>query len=266
MMPFRPGDRRVAVVATPPGGSIVEAAGDGAHYHEPRIPRSAGPPETTPMSRWTSALILSALPALAAVACSTTKGESTWSKNYDLSKLHAIAVVDGNNPTFAVTTRQQLVDTFQYEFMKRGWNVIERSNIEKAMDEMDFENKDVTSETDRKKLGHVLNVQALAVINIAKAGDDLSLTAKMMDVETGELIWMASGEGAVNSGMSTWTGALAGAALGAVVGNNTGSGSAGGGAVIGGVLGATAGAALSPAETENAKKLVNKVCEGIPVR
>jgi hypothetical protein len=216
------------------------------------------------MSRWTSALILLALPALA--ACSTTKGESVLNKYYDLTKVHAIAVVDGNNPTFAVTTRQQLVDTFQFEFMKRGWNVIERSNIEKAMDEMDFENKDVTSDVERKKLGHVLNVQALTVVNIARAGDDLSLTVKMMDVETGELIWQGSGEGAVNSGMSTWTGALAGAALGAVVGNNTGSGSAGGGAVIGGVLGGTAGAALSPAETENAKKVVLKVCEEIPVR
>ena len=216
------------------------------------------------MSRWTSALILLTLPALA--ACSTTKGESVLNKYYDLTKVHAIAVVDGNNPTFAVTTRQQLVDTFQFEFMKRGWNVIERSNIEKAMDEMDFENKDVTSDVERKKLGHVLNVQALTVVNIARAGDDLSLTVKMMDVETGELIWQGSGEGAVNSGMSTWTGALAGAALGAVVGNNTGSGSAGGGAVIGGVLGGTAGAALSPAETENAKKVVLKVCEEIPVR
>ena len=174
--------------------------------------------------------------------------------------------MDGNNPTFAVTTRQQLVDTFQFEFMKRGWNVIERSNIEKAMDEMDFENKDITAAADRKQLGHVLNVQALTVINIAKAGDDLSMTVKMMDVETGELIWQGSGEGAVNSGMSTWAGALTGAAVGAVVGNNTGSGSAGAGAAIGGVLGGTAGYALSPSETENAKKLVSKVCEGIPVR
>ena len=216
------------------------------------------------MMRWTFALLLLALPALA--ACSTTKGESVINKNYDLTRLHAIAIVDGNNPTFAVTTRQQLVDTFQFEFMKRGWNVIERSNIEKAMDEMDFENKDITSPADRKKLGSVLNVQALTVINIAKAGDDLSMTAKMMDVETGELIWQGSGEGAVNSGVSTWAGALTGAAVGAVVGNNTGSGSAGAGAVIGGVLGGTAGYALSPSETENAKKLVAKVCEGIPVR
>lgn len=216
------------------------------------------------MTRWTSALILSALPVLA--ACSSTKGESVLAKNYDLNKIHAIAVVDGNNPTFAVVTRQQLVDTFQFEFMKRGWNVIERSNIEKAIDEMDFENKDVTSETERKKLGHVLNVQALTVVNIAKAGDDLSLTVKMMDVETGELIWQGSGEGAVNSGMSTWAGALTGAAVGAVVGHNTGSGSTGAGAVIGGVLGGTVGTALTPAETENAKKVVVKVCEGIPVR
>jgi hypothetical protein len=227
-------------------------------------PRSAAPPEDTPMSRWTVALTLLALPSL--VACASTKGESTWSKTYDVNRLHAIAIVDGNNPTFNVTTRQALVDTFQMEFFKRGWNVIERSNIEKALDEMDFQNKDITAEADRKKLGHILNVQALTVVNIAKAGDELALTVKMMDVETGELIWMGSGEGDVSQGMSTWAGALTGAAVGAVVGNNTGSGSAGAGAVIGGVLGGTVGAAMTPSETENAKEVVRKVCEDIPLR
>jgi len=216
------------------------------------------------MSRWTLALACLALPAL--TACASTKAESYWSKSYDLSKVKVIAIVDGNNPTFNATTRQALVDTFQMEFFKRGWNVVERSNIEKAIDELDFENKDITAEADRKKLGSVLNVQALVLVNVSKAGDDLALTAKMMDVATGELIWTGSGEGNVNRGMSTWTGALAGAAVGAVVGNNTGSGSAGGGALIGGVLGGTVGAALSPSETENAKELVSKVCADIPLR
>ena len=217
------------------------------------------------MSRWITALTLLALPALC--ACASTKGESVFNKNYDLGRIHAIAIVDGNNPTFAVTTRQTLVDTFQYEFMKRGWNVIERSNIEKAIDEMDFQNKDVTSETDRKQLGHVLNVQAITVVNIAKAGDDLSLTAKMIDVETGELIWQGSGEGEVSTGLSAFTGALVGAGVGAVAGHNVGSGgNAGAGAVIGGLAGGAVGAALTPAETENAKKVVVKVCEAIPLR
>lgn len=221
------------------------------------------------MSRSIAALTLLSLASLGAGlgACASTKGESVFSKNYDLSKVHAIAVVDGNNPTFAVTTRQALVDTFQYEFMKRGWNVIERSNIEKAIDELDFQGKDITAPEGRKKLGSVLNVQALTVINIAKSGDDLSLTAKMMDVETGEVIWMGSGEGAVSTGLSAFTGALIGAGVGAVAGNNIGSGgNAGAGAVIGGLAGAGAGAALTPAETENAKKVVMKVCEHIPLR
>jgi hypothetical protein len=215
------------------------------------------------MSRWTAALTLLALPGL--VACSSTKGESVWSKAYDMNKIHAIAIVDGNNPTFAVTTRQALVDTFQFEFMKRGWTVIERSNIEKALDEIDFENKDITSADGRKQLGSVLNVQALTVINIARAGDDMSLTAKMLDVETGELIWHASGEGSVSSAMGAFTGALVGAGVGAVAGHNMGD-NAGVGAVVGGLAGGAIGVALTPAETENAKKLVLDMCKDIPVR
>jgi hypothetical protein len=217
------------------------------------------------MARWTLALALPliVLPGLA--GCSSTQGESYLKPGYDLTKLQRIAVVDGNNTYFDAPTRQTLVDTFQMEFIKRGWNVIERSNIDKAMDEMDFQNKEITSEVDRKQLGAVLNVQALTIVNVGATGDELSLTVKMVDVETGEVVWMANGGGSVNSGLSTFAGALTGVAIGAVAGKNMGD-NAGVGAVAGGLAGGGIGAAMAPSEMENAKKVVKKVCEDIPVR
>ena len=217
------------------------------------------------MSRRTLVLGLALALAPALAACSSTKGEAYLKPGYDLSKLQRIAVVDGNNPTFNPTTRQALVDTFQLEFLKRGWNVVERTNIEKALDEMGFQNKDITAAEDRKQLGHVLNVQAITIVNVASTGDEVSLTAKMIEVDTGELIWMGSGEGSVNSGMSTFAGALTGIAVGAVAGKNMGD-NAGVGAVAGGLAGGAIGAAMSPSEMENAKDLVKTVCEQVPVK
>jgi hypothetical protein len=206
-------------------------------------------------------LMLSLLPAL--VACSTTSGESVFNANYDLNRVQRVAIVDGGTATYKVETRQALIDTFQMEFMRQGWSIVERVNIERAFDEIDFQNRDITTEAGRKQLGSVLNVQALTIINIGRTGDDLSLTAKMVDVETGELIWSASGEGAVNSGLSTTAGVLGGVIVGGAIGHNSGD-NAGAGAVLGGIAGGAVGNSLAPSQMENAKKVVRKVCETLP--
>ena len=213
------------------------------------------------MLRPTRTLVLALLPAFA--ACSTTSGESVFNSNYDMQRVQRVAIVDGGTTTYKLETRQALIDSFQMEFMRQGWSVVERVNIERAFDEIAFQNQDITSEAGRKQLGSVLNVQALTIINIGQSGKDLSLTAKMVDVETGELIWSASGEGSVNSGLSTTAGVLGGAIVGAAIGHNSGD-NAGIGAVVGGVAGGAVGNSLAPSQLENAKLVVRKVCETLP--
>ena len=211
------------------------------------------------------ALGLILLVAALAPACSSVKGESYFSKTYDLASVQRMAVVDGNNPTYKAETRQTLVDGVQFEFFKKGWNVIERANIQKGIDELNFQNADLTSQSDRKKLGEILNVQALTIVNVGSQDDLTVITAKMFDIQTGELIWMGTGEGELNKGLGTVMGAAAGAVAGAVIGNQIGgNGTAGG--VIGGVAGGAIGNSMSQSQLENAKDIVRKVCESIPPR
>jgi hypothetical protein len=219
--------------------------------------------EITTMNRLLPPTLL--LVALGLLGCSSTKGEGYVNPNFELSRIGRVAVVDGNNPAFKPQTRQTLLDSFQLEFMKRGWNVIERANIQNALDEMDFQGTDITSQANVKKIGSVLNVDAIVVVNIGTAGDDLSIMAKMVEVETGELAWMGSGEGSVNEGLSTAAGVLGGAIVGAAIGHNTGD-HAGTGAVVGGIAGGAVGNSLAPSQMENAKKVVSVVCESLPRR
>ncbi len=215
---------------------------------------------------------MSKLPALflAAVllpACASTKGESFTKAGFDPLTVERLAVVDGNNPTFKPETRQILVDTAQMEFLRRGWNLVERANIQKAIDELNFQNSDLAAPDQRKQLGKVLNVDALTFVNIGGKTDEMSITIKMIDVETGELLWMGSGDGSLNTALSTVTGVLIGAAVGAAAGNDMGSGdNAGAGAAIGGIAGGVIGHSLTPSALENAKDLVKTVCETMPKR
>ena len=199
-------------------------------------------------------------------ACASTKGESYTKVGFDPLSVKRTAVVDGNNPTYKVETRQTLVDSVQMEFLKRGWPVVERSNIQKALDEVKFQNGEITSPEDRQKVGEVLNVDALTFVNIGGTSEDMTVTIKMIDVATGEVLWMGTGEASLNSTMSVITGAVVGAAAGAVVGNQVGSGHGGTGAAIGGVIGGAAGYGLTPSMLENAKDLVKDICENVPKR
>jgi hypothetical protein len=102
---------------------------------------------------------------------------------------------------------------------------------------------------------------------VAENGEDISMTAKMVDVQTGALLWAGEGTGSLKSGLSTFGGALLGAGAGAVVGSAIGKT---GGAVIGGVAGAlaggTAGAALEQDMAKLLRSVIEKTCKGLPVR
>lgn len=197
-------------------------------------------------------------------ACASTKGESYTKAGFDPNSITRTAVVDGNNPTYKIETRQTLVDTVQMEFLKRGWPVVERSNIQKALDEVKFQNGEITSPADRQKVGEILNVDALTFVNIGGTNEDMSVTIKMIDVESGELLWMGSGDSDLGQGMSTLTGALVGATVGAVAGNQMGSSAIGAG--VGGIAGGAIGAGLTPSALENAKDLVKDICKDVPKR
>lgn len=192
-------------------------------------------------------------------ACATAKGTSYINTNYDLGRVDRIAVVDGNNPSYRPEIRQSLIDSFQLQFLKRGWNPVDRSNIQQAIDEMDFQGSDITASTNVRKIGSILNVSAVVIINIGSVGNEISISAKMLDVETGEIIWQGEGDGDIKAGTSGLLGALGGAAIGAVIGDSEG-------AIAGAIGGAALGTFLTPSELENAKKVVAAVCEMIPQR
>ena len=53
---------------------------------------------------------------------------------------------------------------------------------------------------------------------MAESGEDISMTAKMVDVQTGTLLWAGEGTGSLKSGLSTLGGALLGAGAGVALG------------------------------------------------
>ena len=208
-----------------------------------------------------SIAILLAVVALTAAGCAT--GESYFRVGYDFSQIDKVAVVDVFGGVTSDSARNQISDFFVMELLKKGYAPIERAHVQALLKEQEFQASEITSPKGVAKAGKILNVPTIIVVNIPKFSEEISITAKMVDVEDGSILWMGSGSGRTGRTLGTIVGVTAGAVAGAVV---AGEGNEAAGAIAGGVLGGVAGQALSPQQARETQKIIKKLCQSLPLR
>jgi len=206
------------------------------------------------------------LVALAAAGCASSHGESYAATGYDFSNLDKVAIVDVTGKVSGDGVKNQISNMFVMELMKKGYTVVERSQVKAILKEQEFQASDLASEQGAAKAGQILNVPAVMLIDIPKYGSEkMSMSAKLIDVQTAAILWIGSGDGSTGKTAATVLGAVGGAALGAVVGgHDTGDRVIGG--VIGGVAGGVAGNMLSPDQAKQVRKVVAAVAKSLPPR
>jgi hypothetical protein len=159
--------------------------------------------------------------------------------------------------------KNQIGDFFVMELLKKGYAPVERAQVQSLLNEQDFQASDITSSEGVAKVGEILNVPAVLIINIPNYDEEMSMTVKMVDVEDGSILWMGSGSGSTGRLLGTIVGGTVGAVAGGAI---AGEGNEVVGAVAGGVLGGVAGQAMSPQEATKAQEIVKKLCRSLPNR
>jgi hypothetical protein len=205
------------------------------------------------------------LAALIVGGCASGKGESYSRVGFNFAELDKVAILEVSGAISGDAAKNQVGTFFEMELIKRGYTPVERSKVQALLKEQEFQASDITSSEGAAKAGNILNVPAVMLISIPKYKEEMTITAKMIDVEDGGILWIGNGSGSTGKTFSTILGAAAGAAAGAVVAGGDSSDRVAGG-VIGGVLGGVAGQALSPQQAEQAQKIIKKVCESLPYR
>lgn len=202
---------------------------------------------------------------LLVAGCATSEGESYATAGYDFSGLDKVAIVDVTGRVYGDAVKNQISNLFTMELIKRGYAVIERSQIQAVLKEQEFQASDITTNEGAARAGAVLNVPAVMLIDIPKYKEKMEMSAKLIDVEDGTILWIGTGSGSTGKTLSTIVGAGVGAAAGAVIAGGDSSDRVLGG-VLGGVAGGVAGNALSPDQEKQVKKIVKKVCDSLPPR
>jgi hypothetical protein len=209
--------------------------------------------------RYAAALSVGVL--MAAVGC--VSGQGWVSPAFDSSPIQRVAVVDVEGGLPGLGARNAIGDYFAMEFTKRGYTMVDRSQVAALLAEQDFQRSDMTSSEGAARAGRILNVDAVVVVNVAEFGQRITLTAKMLDAEGGAVLWIASASASTGKVLATATGAAVGAAAGATVGHGSGRVLAG---TAGAALGGIAGYSLSPGELRATEKAVARACKFLPYR
>ncbi|MHC4580248.1 MAG: hypothetical protein ACYS14_02250 [Planctomycetota bacterium] len=203
------------------------------------------------------------LTAVVAGGCASSKGESYSLVGFNFAELDRVAILEVTGQVRGETVKNQIGTFFEMELMKRGYSPIERSQVKVLLKEQEFQASDITSNAGAAAAGRVLNVPAVLLVNIPKYKEEMSMTAKLVNVEDARILWIGSGSGTTGKTFATILGAAAGAAAGVAV---AGEDDQLVGGIAGGILGGVAGQALSPQQEEHVKKVIAKVCDSMPAR
>ena len=207
-----------------------------------------------------TAFCILTLAILLAAGCASGTGYVKRDHDFEQARRVAVVKVTGKVPSEAA--RVQLMDFFNMELLKKGFSPIERNQIREVLEEQEFQRGDITRPENAAEVGRILNVDSVAILNVPQFGEKISMTAKMVDVEDGTLLWMGEGSGSTGRTVATITGGLIGAGAGVWAGGDSTGKTIGG--IAGGLAGGLAGRTLSPQEASTARAIIADMCEGLP--
>ncbi len=205
--------------------------------------------------------------ALVITACASVSGSGQYNQTYDFNLIERTAVVSVEG-IGGDAARDQIASMFNQALLGLGFSPIERSQINAVLEEQDFSRSAVTSASGAAQAGRILNVDSVILINLPEFGDTMSMSAQMIDVEDGTILWSASGSARTGADMTRRAGMLLGAIGGGIIGAEVGGDSTG--TVVGGVGGAMGGdilgEALSRQRQEQAAVLIDQLTQSLPMR
>ena len=191
--------------------------------------------------------------------CSSGRAESYSRAGYNFSMIDKVAIVAVEGAVKSELAKNQIADLFAMEFLKKGYAPLEQARVRALLEEQEFQASELTTEAGAAEAGKILNVPAVLIISIPHFGDEIAMTAKLVDIQDGTILWLGTGSGKTGGFLGLGSLWGAGAAAGSEENELFGG-------LASGMLGSVAGYALSPQETERAQRIIKRMCRTLPSR
>ncbi|MFB0524802.1 MAG: hypothetical protein ACETVZ_04635 [Phycisphaerae bacterium] len=189
-------------------------------------------------------------------------GGSSYRVGYDFSQVDKVAIVAVEGAVRNEPAKNQIAKFFAMELLKKGYAPVGRAQVKTLLREQEFLSIDPTTGEGATQAGQILKVPVVLLVSIPYFGEQISMTAVMLDVEDGSFLWIGSGSGRTGGG----------GALSTILGTDAEAGTVTGGEseqALGGIIGGQltpAGQALTPSEANNVQTVVRRICRSLPPR
>ena len=181
--------------------------------------------------------------------------KSSFRVGYDFSGVNKVAIVSVEGAVPSETAKDEIADFFSIELLEKGYAPMGRAQVRASLAEQEAEDEiaDLSTPEGAVAAGMALDVPAVLTIKIPHFGDEVSISATMIDVNDRSILWLATGTG------------KGGGTFSSIFSSKSGRSEDEGllGPLTGDVMG-PADQPLSPEDAERAQRIVKKMCRSLP--
>ena len=193
--------------------------------------------------------------ALLLIGGCRSQQESSFRAGYDFSAVNKVAIVSVEGAVASEVAKDEIADFFAIELLEQGYAPMGRAQVRASLVEQETEDEiiDLTTSEGAVAAGLLLDVPAVLTVRIPHFGKEVSITATMIDVDDGSILWLANGTGNGGGGFSS------------IFGSKSRSSENEGllGPIMGDVMGVS-DEPLTPEDAERAQRIVKKICRSLP--
>jgi len=157
-----------------------------------------------------SALCIAAVLVGAMVPAGCSSMDAALAPDFASKGITSVAVVHVVGELKGEAGINQVADMFAMEFMRKGYKVVERQQAVAVLKEQAGKLPAASYDAQAVFVGKLLGVDGVIVVNIPKFDRSMNLTAKMLDVKDGGVLWISYGTAETGETGSTIAGAVIG--------------------------------------------------------
>ena len=109
---------------------------------------------------------------------------------YDFSQVDLVAIVDVVGAVKSDVIKNQISEYFTAQLLKKGYAPVERQRVQGLLNLDEIGMDHVHPELYAVEAGQVLEMPVVMIISVPSFGKDTSITAKMIDVNSGTALWL----------------------------------------------------------------------------
>ena len=128
--------------------------------------------------------------ALCLIGCEPlSKKESYLQKGYDFTEIDHVAVVDVVGDIYSEVVKKQIADFFTARLLEKGFGPVVRDYVQHELRLKNFQGDDLNTESYAISAGRAIEAPAVLIINVPSFGDEMIISAKMIEVQAGSALW-----------------------------------------------------------------------------